>query len=80
MPELIDVTRVRALDGYRLWLQFEDGASGVFDVSPYLDRGVFSALREVSVFDSVFVEGGTAAWPGGIDIAPERLYSDMVRE
>ena len=80
MPELIDVTHVRALDGYRLWLQFEDGASGVFDVSPYLEKGVFTALREKSVFNSVFVEGGTAAWPGGIDIAPERLYSDMVRE
>lgn len=79
MPDLIDVTRVRALGDYRLWLRFEDGVEGVFDVSPYLDKGVFTALRDASVFDSARVEDGTVVWPGGIDIAPERLYSDMIR-
>lgn len=80
MTELVDVTRVRVLDNYRLSLQFEDGAAGVFDVAPYLDKGVFSRLRDLDVFRAVGIEGGTVAWPGGIDIAPERLYSDMVRE
>lgn len=79
MPDPIDVTRVRALGDYRLWLRFEDGVEGVFDVSPYLDKGVFTALRDASVFDSARVEDGTVVWPGGIDIAPERLYSDMIR-
>lgn len=80
MLDLVDVTKVRVLDGYRLWLQFEDGASGVFDVEPYLTRGVFSTLRDLEVFNAASIAGGTVSWPGGVDIAPERLYSDMVKD
>lgn len=80
MTELVDVVRVRVLDDYRLLLWFEDGVAGVFDVAPYLDKGVFSNLRDPEVFHAVHIEGGTVVWPGGIDIAPERLYDDMVRE
>lgn len=79
MTELVDIVRVRVMDNYQLLLQFEDGATGVFDVAPYLDKGVFSKLRDPDVFRAVRIVGGTVAWPGGIDIAPERLYSDMAR-
>lgn len=80
MVDVVDVVRVRVLDDYQLLLQFEDGATGVFDMTPFLDKGVFSRLRDPDVFCSASIEGGTVSWPGGIDIAPERLYTDMVRE
>lgn len=38
---MVDAVRVRVLDNYQLFLQLEDGATGVFDVAPYLDKGVF---------------------------------------
>ncbi|MEX2374313.1 MAG: hypothetical protein WD942_01845 [Dehalococcoidia bacterium] len=32
-------------------------------------------------FDEVAVdsESGTLVWPGGLDVAPDRLYSEVVR-
>lgn len=72
---LVDVVEVRPLENYRLFVAFEDGKNGEFDMSPYLDQGVFRTLRNPSVFRLVRVEGGTAVWPGDVGIAPERLYT-----
>lgn len=73
---LVDVTEVKTLPGYRIEVAFEDGKRGVFDMTPYLDKGVFRTLRNPSVFDAASLGLGTVRWPGDIDIAPERLYTD----
>ena len=78
MDSLLDMVWVKPLDGYRISVEFEDGVTGEFDMTPYLDKGVFKNLRDKAVFDRVRVEYGTAVWPGGVDIAPETVY-DAVR-
>lgn len=78
MFELHDVIAVEALEGNRIHLEFENGRRGIFDMSPLLSRGVFRELQRPEVFASVHVAGGTAAWPGGIDVAPERLYEGLI--
>lgn len=74
MHELLDVIHVKALPNYELLLEFENGELKIFDVKPLLDKGVFVALKEESVFESVGLENGTVVWPNEIDIAPETLY------
>lgn len=76
MPYIVDVTDVRALPGHRIEVWFDDGNHGVFDMTPYLDWGVFTALRDESVFRMAHVAYGTVVWPGDLDIAPERLWTD----
>ena len=78
MDSLLDMVWVKPLDGYHISVEFEDGVTGEFDMTPYLDKGVFKNLRDKAVFDRVRVEYGTAVWPGGVDIAPETVY-DAVR-
>ena len=75
---LLDVVRVEPQPGYRLHLEFENLEKRIFDVSPYLEKGVFSQLKDPSIFCRAYIEGGTVAWPGEIDIAPETLYDDSV--
>ena len=70
------VKTVGSLSGYRLLLTFEGGESRVFDVGPYLGKGVFAALRERSLFDSVRVSFDTIAWANGADLCPELLYAE----
>lgn len=74
---LCDVTECEPLPGYRLRVRCSDGASGVFDMSGYVDRGMFRALRDERVFSRVRIVAGAPTWPGGIDIAPELVRSDM---
>lgn len=81
LPFPINVISVSSLDGYRLALVFEVGkerkrSSGIFDMSGYLEWPAFQALADENEFKKVYTDGFTACWPGDIDIAPERLYTD----
>jgi hypothetical protein len=79
---LYDVVEVKALPSYRLWVRFEDGLEGEADPSDLAGRGVFQRWTEdPSEFLQVSVdsESGTVVWPGGLDVAPDRLYRDVVR-
>jgi hypothetical protein len=68
---------VRPLKGYRLRLRFDDGASGIVDVSRRVPfDGVFEPLRDPEYFRRVRVdpELGTVVWPNGADLDPVVLY------
>ncbi len=71
---LLDVVNVEPLSEYKLSLEFENQEKRIFDVTPYLEMGVFRQLKDKNIFSRAFIEGGTVMWPGEIDIAPETLY------
>lgn len=69
------VVRVKPLDGFRLSLTFENGESGLADLSDLAGRGVMSVWDDRSVFEQASVtEAGAVEWPGGIDICGDSLY------
>jgi hypothetical protein len=59
---------------YRLLLEFANGEQRVFDASSYLNRGVFIALQNPSVFKMAKVVAGSVEWPGEIDLSYDTLY------
>ena len=73
----LKVVAVRPLENYLLRLSFSTGETKIFDCKPLLQKGVFRALSEHSVFNSVYIEHGAPVWcNGAVDIAPEWLYED----
>lgn len=68
------VCAVQALSGHRLRISFSTGDVKVFDVNPYLDKGLFSRLRDPALFAQAYVAYDTVCWPGNLDIAPETLF------
>ncbi len=67
---------VKALSDFKLLLVFENGERRLFDVSPYLDHGIFQALKDPAVFNSAHISFDTVAWSNGADLCPEVLYRD----
>lgn len=78
MQTLLDVVNLQAGADYSLLLEFENGARRIFDMTPYLDKRPFTALKSASLFAQARVGFGTVIWPGHIDIAPETLYDRSV--
>jgi hypothetical protein len=72
------VIRVLPRENFFLELWFNTGDHRLFDARPYLNRGVFVRLQDVSLFKQAFVALDTVCWPGDLDIAPEALYDRSV--
>jgi hypothetical protein len=78
IPVLIEV---KPLDGYRLWVRFQDGATGTLDLTAELWGSMFEPLKDRSLFAkaSVDPELHTVTWPNGADLAPEFLYQQALQ-
>ena len=70
--------KVRALEGFRLAVEFDDGVSGEVDLSERLFGPVFEPLKNPEFFARVEVdEFGAITWPNGADLAPDALYETL---
>lgn len=68
------VVSVAPMDDFRLDIVFEKGEHRIFDVKPYLNRGVFVRLQNPATFAAVRVVAGSVEWPGGLDLSYDTLY------
>lgn len=73
-----DVTTVKPLSDYRIYVEIADGRKGIFDLKPYLGHGVFRELQNVHYFNQVGILFGAVTWPHEQDIAPETLLAELV--
>ena len=65
---------------YKLWVRFEDGVEGEADLSDVAGRGVFerwTSSPEEFAHVEIDPETGAPTWPGGLDVAPDRLYGEV---
>ncbi len=77
--DIPDLVRVTPLPPSDLLLAYSDGALRKFSCAPYLDRGVFTRLKDSTVFAQAHVAHSTVCWPGALDIAPETLLLRSVQ-
>ena len=69
------ITKVTILDGYKLELTFDNGESGIVDLSRHVGCGVFAAWNDPEVFRSIRIgSSGELAWGEEIDFCPDALY------
>ena len=73
----IRVTEARYRGDYRVWLAFNDGASGEVDLAGELYGEVFEPLKDTKIFRDFHLEGHTLSWTNGADFAPEFLREQI---
>ena len=60
---------------YRLEVEFEDGVSGLVDLSDDVGKGVFALWRDPLFFEQVAIgSAGELVWGDKIDLCPDALY------
>ena|SRR2546425_5178661 len=74
MIYLPEVTKAKHVSGFVIAARFNNGTEKHVDISQWFKGPVFKPLKDPRFFKKFFVEGGTLAWPNGVDIAPEALY------
>ena len=71
---------VTALNGLKIWVEFEDGVEGMVDLSHRKGRGVFKAWDDRDFFEGVHIneESGAVSWgiPKGVGMDDMELDYD----
>ncbi len=73
------VRDVKPLDNYLLELIFTNDEVRIFDMKPYLSKGIFKELSDTNKFGNVKVFLGSIQWENGQDLCPDTLYEDSER-
>lgn len=78
------VISVKPLENYRLYAEFSNGEKRICDIKPLLSKSIFSPLKNIQLFNSVYIEYGAVTWKTDegveIDICSDKLYMDSTAE
>ena len=79
---MFEVTQAKYQDGYKIWVEFNDGVSGVVDLSETLWGPMFEPMKDVECFRRFEVSSilHTLVWENGADLAPEFLYDKLTSQ
>ena len=71
------VKRVFVNNDYTLFVELANGRSGILDVKPYLEKGVFKQLKDKNYFKQVkpFLCG--IAWPDEQELNADTIAYEM---
>ena len=81
--KILDVTHVKFLRDYLLELRFDNGISGIVDISSVVPfEGVFEPLKDKNYFSRVTINSdiGTICWENGADISPSLLFEHLKQQ
>ncbi len=68
------------MENYKLKVVLSNGKQGIFDVAPYLDRGVFHELKDHDYFRRVKVAFGGVMWPHEQDFSADTIEFELREE
>lgn len=72
-----DVIAFEILGDYKIKVRLSNGKTGIFDVTPYLDKGIFIELKDYTYFKKARIAYGTIVWPNEQDFSPETIEIKM---
>jgi hypothetical protein len=73
------VTKVNPEKDYLLTLEFSNGDVRKFDVKPYLSKGIFQELKDLSTFNTVRPDGLSVEWANEASLCPDTVYLNSVK-
>ncbi len=74
------VVNVVPRDNYQIYIEFDNDECGILNMEPYLDFGIFSKIKDQSLFVKVRVSFDTIEWGNGIDLDPQFVYDKCIKE
>ena len=74
---MLKVKNVCANNDYTLFVELSDGRSGIFDVKPYLKKGVFKQLKDKNYFKQVKPFFCGIVWPKEQDLSADTIAYEL---
>jgi Mg/Co/Ni transporter MgtE len=77
---MVRVINAELRNGYKIYVEFNDGAKGTIDFKKILEEDHRAIIRELlnkNVFKTVKVNLHTLCWDNEVDFAPDYLYDQI---
>ena len=74
---MIHVNKVEYVEKYTLYVELSNGVSGYFDLSPYVDKGVFAQLKDIDYLRKVQPDTFGICWPQGQDLSADTIEYEL---
>ncbi len=74
---MLTVREISVIGAYTLRAKLSNGIEGVFDVSPYVHKGIFTQLQDIEYFQRVRIYFCGICWPNGQDFSADTIEYDM---
>lgn len=74
------IKEVYPLASYCIYVKFIDGLDGTVDLSKRIlnnNKGIFAQLKNINLFNQVYIDHGVVTWPNQIDLAPDKMYDEI---
>ncbi len=76
----VSITKAKPIENFKLELTFENGEVKLFDVKPFMDKGIFRELYDIELFETVRKSFDAIEWENEADIDPEVLYDNSIKK
>ena len=70
---MLRVSHIEYCNDYKLKATLSNGIEGVFDVAPYLDKGIFTQLKNTDYLKQVKINFAGIYWPNGQDFSADTI-------
>ncbi len=74
---MLQVVKLYPKEIYLLHVGLSNGKEGGFDVSPWLDMGIFRELKDHDYFRQVRITFGGIAWPNEQDFSADTIENEL---
>lgn len=71
------IVQIEPQDNFSLFVKLSNGKEGIFDVSPYLNKGVFTELSNLHYFRKARIAFGGVAWPNNQDFSADTVEFEL---
>ncbi len=74
------ISSVTPYNNHILKITMEEGKTGYFDISPYLESEVFSELKDNKEFERIYNGGYFIEWDCGADLSSDTISAHLFND
>jgi hypothetical protein len=74
---MLKIISIEPKENFMLFVRLSNGKEGLFDVSPYLDKGIFGELKNTGYFKLARISFSGISWPNCQDFSADTIEYEM---
>ena len=74
----MNIAEIVPKENHLLYIKADDGQTGLFDVTPYLESEAFAPLKDRSTFERIHNGGYFIEWECGADLSADTIQARWI--